>query len=396
MPVPSPFHERTRPLCTSYQWKDWAGYCSVCRYGHSHEAEYAAIRHSAGLIDVSPLFKYEINGPGSQKFLSRLSVRDLSKLQLGRVAYCCWCDDQGKIIDDGTVSRLEEEAFRLTSTGPAYGWLRSVSRGFDVSIVDSSASLAALAVQGPTSRQILGECCDIDLEEMRFFDVAKGRIGAASVAVSRTGYTGDLGYEIWVAAEEALPIWDAVFASGQKHGLLPVGLDALDMARIEAGFLLQGVDYFSAPKTVLESRRSSPYELNLGWMITFSGDPFVGQNALRREFEKGSSRKLVGLELSWAELESLYSQLDLPVHLPSQASREPIPVYLGKRQVGRATSHTWSPLLKKSFALATVNSSCSQKGTELQIEHTVEYERRRVTAAVVELPFFDPPRKRKT
>lgn len=395
MPIPSPFHERTQRLCRSYQWKDWAGYCSVSRYGHSHEPEYAALRHSAGLIDVSPLFKYEIAGLDSEGFLSRLTVRDLSRLKTGRVAYCCWCDDRGKIIDDGTISRLRDDHFRLTSTGPAYHWLRTVAQSFQVSIVESTATVAALALQGPTSRSILQGCCDIDMEELRFFDVAEGLIDHVSVWVSRTGYTGDLGYEIWVAAQDAIPVWDSVVATGKGFGLVPAGLDALDMVRIEAGFILQGVDYFSAPKVVVDSRRSSPYELDLGWMVNLNGGPFIGRSALRSEHERGPARKLVGLELSWEELESLYDRFNLPVSLPSQACRDPLPVYSRKNhQVGQATSHMWSPLLKKSIALATVETSYSGVGTTVQIEHTVEYERKTVTAKVVDRPFFSPERKR--
>ncbi|MGW8182280.1 MAG: aminomethyltransferase family protein, partial [bacterium] len=336
------------------------------------EHEYAAFRHAAGLIDVSPLFKYEICGPDSLKFLSRLTVRDLTKFKPGRAGYCCWCDDHGKVIDDGTVSRLTENRCRLTSTGPAYYWLEEVAQGFDVSIVDSTQSISALAIQGPTSRAILKDCCDIDVDTMRFFGVGRGSLDGVDVWVSRTGYTGDLGYEVWLDSGSALQVWDALVAAGRNHGLTPAGLDALDMARIEAGFILQGVDYFSAPRVVSESRKSSPYELDLGWMIRLDRDSFVGQAALKRESRNEPFRTLVGLELSWEELEGLYDRLDLPVSLPPQACRDSLPVYSGKKQVGQATSHTWSPLLKKSIALATVETKFCKPGTALQIEHTVE------------------------
>ena len=395
MPLPTPFHEKTRPLCTSYQWKDWAGCYAVCRYDHSHELEYFAFRQSAGLIDVSPLFKYEIEGGDAEKFLSRLVVRDISRLKTGRVAYCCWCDDRGKVIDDGTISRFEDNRFRLTSTSPAGYWLHFVAEGFEVSIQDSTTDLAALAIQGPTSKAVLTECGAKSVEDLRFFGVAHSRISGIDVCVSRTGYTGDLGYEVWVEAAEAEKLWDIIIEAGRPHGLIPAGLDALDMTRIEAGFILQGIDYFSAPRTVLESRKSTPFELDMDWMVNLDREPFVGQAALMEEKQRGPAQRLVGLELSWEELEELYEHEDLPVGLPPEACREPIPVYKGNQQVGQATSHTWSPLLKKSIALATVAAPLSEVGTELQIEHTPEFERRKVTATVVERPFFDPERKRK-
>jgi aminomethyltransferase len=344
---------------------------------------------------VSPLFKYEITGKDSERFLSRLTVRDISRLEPGRVAYCCWCDDRGKVIDDGTISRLDTDRFRLTSTSPAMYWLQFLAEGFDVSLVDSTAELAGLAIQGPSSRAILMEGGARGVGNLRFFGVCQTRIANIEVFVSRTGYTGDLGYEIWVPAGKAERLWDTIMEAGRSHGLVPAGLDALDITRIEAGFILQGIDYFSATRTVQESRQSTPFELDMDWMVSLDREPFVGQAALEEAMRKGPARRLVGLELDWEELEALYEREDLPVNLPPVACRAPIPVYQGNRQVGQATSHTWSPLLKKSVALATVAASRSEIGTELLIEHTPKYERRKVTATVVKRPFFDPRRKRK-
>ncbi len=395
MPVPTPFHERTAPLCISYKWKDWAGYYAVCTYDYCHEAEYFAFRESAGLLDVTPLYKYEVYGPDAAALLSRMMVRDISKLRVGRVAYCCWCDDRGKVIDDGTVSRLDEEYYRVTAADPTLYWLHRLSRGYRVTIRDSSSEIGALALQGPHSRDILRQCCDADLDALRFFGVTRCRLDDLQVWISRTGYTGDLGYEIWVERAGAGRLWDALTSAGRLHGMLPAGLDALDMARIEAGFILLGIDYYSSLKVVLESRKSSPFEIGMNWMVKLDRGPFVGRDALLREKSQGSPWQLVGLEADWQELEALYDSYGLPPSLPAQASRDPLPVYSGDRQVGQATSHTWSPLLKKKIAIASIRTPFSHPGQRLQIEHTVEFERRRVTVTVVPTPFFNPERKRK-
>ncbi len=395
MPIPSPFHTRTSALCESYRWKDWAGYYAVCSYDHGHEREYFAFRESAGLIDVTPLYKYEVSGPEAAALLSRMMVRDISKLKLGRVTYCCWCDDRGKVVDDGTVTRLDESHYRVTAADPSYHWIERVGRSFDARIEDVSASLGALALQGPTSRDILRSSTDVDVDSLRYFGAASGHMAGRRIWITRTGYTGDLGYEVWCRSHDALAIWDTLIDAGRAWGIRPAGLDALDLARIEAGFVMLGVDYFSAPKVVLESRKSTPYELGLGWTVNLEREPFLGQAALRREKAAGSKWAFVGLELSWEELESLYESYGIPPSLPAAASREPLPVYLGDRQVGQATSHAWSPILKSGLALASVLSEHGEPGTRLSIEHTVEYERRRVTATVRSLPFFDPKRKRK-
>jgi aminomethyltransferase len=396
MPIPSPFHERTRDLCTSYRFKDWAGYCAVCSYDTTHEREYFAFRESAGLLDVTPLYKYEVHGRDAAALLSRMMVRDVGKLKVGRVAYSCWCDDDGKVIDDGTVARLDECHYRMTAADPTLHWLHALSRGLTVTIEDSSARLAALALQGPTSRAILAAASDADLDALKFFGIARASIARLPVWVSRTGYTGDLGYEVWVERDGALPIWDALTAAGRPYGIEPAGLDALDVSRIEAGFLLLGVDYYSSQKVVLESRKSTPLELGFGWMVDLERGNFIGRDAIAAERERGPAWHLVGLEVSWEDLEALYESFNLPPSLPATARRDGLPVYAADgRQVGKATSHTWSPILKKYLAIASVERGFEARGTKLQLEHTVEFERRQVTATVVPTPFFDPERKRK-
>jgi aminomethyltransferase len=378
-------------------WRDWAGYFAVSSYEVHHEREYNAIRNAAALIDVSPLFKYRISGRDATRLVDRVVTRDVPKMKTGQVSYTHWCDGRGKVIDDGTVSRLAENHFRVTAADPTLHWLQAVGRGFDVQIEDSSERLAALALQGPTSRAILRDATGSNaIEALKFFGVTQSRISGVPVWISRTGYTGDLGYEVWVERTEALAVWDALMAAGRPYGIEPAGLDALDVARIEAGFILLGVDYFSAEKVVLESRKSTPLELGFGWMVDFERGNFIGRDAIAAEKVRGSHWHLVGLEVSWEELEALYAGFNLPPSLPVTARRDALPIYAEDgRQVGQATSHTWSPILKKYLAIASVRPGFEAKGTKLQIEHTVEYERRKVTATVAQLPFFDPERKRK-
>ena len=394
MPIPSPFHERTAPLCTSYRWKDWAGYYAVCSYDTTHDREYFAFREAAGIIDVTPLYKYEVYGSDAAALLSRMMVRNVRKLKVGRVGYTCWCDDAGKVVDDGTVSRLDEDYYRVTAADPTLHWLHGLARGYDVTIEDSSRRLAAVAVQGPTSRDVLASCSDAKLDKLRFFRVTRAELDGLDVWISRTGYTGDLGYEVWVESDRAVALWDRLIDAGRAWGLEPAGLDALDMTRIEAGFVMLHVDYFSSTKVILESRKSTPYEIGLGWAVQLERPPFVGQAALVAEKRDGSVWQLVGLEMDWPELEALYERYDLPPALAAEACREPLPVYADGRQVGQVTSHTWSPILKRMIALASVRTPWAGEGTTVQVEHTVEYERHTVSARVTPTPFFDPPRKK--
>jgi aminomethyltransferase len=267
-----------------------------------------------------------------------------------------------------------------------------------VRIEDTSARLAALAVQGPLSRDILRDCVDFDIDLMRWFRVRAGQIGGKPGWVSRTGYTGDLGFELWCDAADAPAVWDAVMAAGAPHGLDPVGLDALDVARIEAGYVLQGIDYVSARNTVVASQTSSPYEAGLGWTVELDRAPFVGQEPLRREAEAGSAWSLVGVELSWEGLEELYDSYGLPPHLAPVASRHSVPIYdrSARQQIGQITSSTWSPLLKRFLGIGQIRSEHANSGATVRVEHTVEHERRGVDATLVARPFFDPERKRST
>lgn len=392
----TPFHSRTAPLCQAQNWRRWAGYLTAGSYELTHDREYYAIRSSAALFDVSPLFKYEIRGGGSVRLLDRLVTRDVSRCALGQVLYTTWCNGAGKVMDDGTLVRLEEDRFRLTSAEPNLRWLQDNALGLEVEIVDVSDSLGALSLQGPNSRAILGNATDGAVDDLGFFRATTTRIGDVPVTVTRTGYSGDLGYEIWVDAPDAPRLWDTLIDVGSAHGITPAGILALDVGRIEAGLVLLDVDYVPAHRAVIEDRKSSPFELGLGWTVKLDKEGFVGQAALIEEKRKGPEWELRGLEVSWESLEKVYGKVGLPPQLPSTAWRTSVPVYYGAEQVGYATSGCWSPILKKYIALVHLRSEYSVVGSDLHMEVTVEHIRRRAAARVVETPFFNPERKRST
>ena len=394
MPVGTPFHPRTAALCRSMSWRDWAGYFAVSTYEVNHDREYSAIRNAAALIDVSPLFKYRVSGRDATRLVDRVVTRDVAKMAVGQVAYTHWCDADGKVIDDGTVSRLGPDLYRWTAAEPNLRWIRQNAHGLQVEVEDVSEKLAAVALQGPTSRDVLASCAEPDVSSLKYFRVTRATIRGIPVEISRTGYTGDLGYEVWVEAERALALWDALVESGQPWDLTPAGMLALDVARIEAGLILLDVDYTSAKRALIPSEKYSPYEIGLGRLVNLDKAPYVGQAALRREARAGAPRALVGLDVSWDDVERLYEGAGLAPQLPTTASRVSVPVYRAGVQMGRASSSTWSPTLKKMIALATIARDVSTPGTKLEMELTVEHRRRVVGVTVAKLPFFDPPRKR--
>ena len=389
----TPLHARTSALCQSHAWRRWAGYVAASSYELSHEREYHAIRSSAALLDISPLYKYRVEGPGAARLLDRMVTRNVARAAVGQVLYTPWCDAAGKVIDDGTIARLGEQAFRLTSADPSLRWLEENARGLDVVIEDISEQLAALALQGPASRAILQELGDMDIAGLRYFRVAPARLRGIPVTVSRTGYTGDLGYEVWVEAGRALELWDALIEAGTARGITPTGLLALDLARIEAGLMLIEVDYVPARKALIAAQTSSPLELDLAWAVDLKKEYFVGREALARESARGPEWRFVGIEVEWMALERLYAAAGLPPVLPA-AWRASIPLYADGRQVGYCSSGGWSPLLKRYVALAHVQAAWAALDTPLEMEVTVEHRRRRAAARVVKKPFFDPERKR--
>ena len=396
MPIGTPFHQRTFALCESLSYREWSGYYSVSSYETHHEHEYNAIRNAAALIDISPLFKYRISGAEAALLVNRVVTRDVWRMDIGRVFYTPWCDEDGFVIDDGTVARLDETRFRVTSAEPTLRWLVQNARGLNVTIEDVSESTAALALQGPRSADVLRACAAADIDRLKYFRITSARIRGVPVEISRTGYTGDLGYEIWVDAPAALDVWDAIVAAGQAMDIKPAGMLALDVARVEAGLVLADVDYVGSRKALTDAQKYTPYELGLGRLVDLQKASFIGKAPLMDEQARGPRRVIVGLEVDWTEVEALYERYQLPPVAPAAASRAAVPVRRDGRQVGRATTTAWSPTLKRLIALATVDAPHFGTGTALQMEMTVEGTRHFVRATVVPMPFFNPPRKTAT
>jgi aminomethyltransferase len=390
----TPFHPRTSALVRAQTWRRWAGYQMASGYDPHPDREYAAVRSSAALFDVSPLHKYVITGRDASRLLDRMITRDVTKLKPGQVYYTPWCDAAGKVVDDGTLSRLDEATYRLTSADSSVRWLHMNAVGMDVSIDDVTQKVATLALQGPLSRAILSRLSSEDLAALKYFRVARTKLREIPVAISRTGYTGDLGYEIWVDAGSALPLWDALIEEGTPYGITPAGVWALDIARIEAGLIMLDVDYYSSHHALIEARKSSPFEINLGWAVAAAKGPFNGRRALAAERARGAAWGFVGLTIDWSSFERLFAAHQLPPQISNVPWRVSAPIYIAGEQVGYATSGCWSPLLKQSLALAHVKRPHFAAGTKVEIEVTVEHQRRRAEATVHPLPFFDPERKR--
>lgn len=397
MPIGTAFHERTFQLCESLNYREWSGYYAVSSYEPHHEHEYNAIRNAAALIDISPLYKYLVSGRDATKLVDRIITRDLRKVSVGQVVYTPWCDERGKVIDDGTVSRLAEHTYRWTAADPSLRWLTQNATGMEVEIEDISETVSALALQGPTSGRLLKSLVEeADIENLKYFRVTSGKIAGVPIDISRTGYTGDLGYEIWVASDQALTVWDALMDAGRAFDIHPAGMLALDVSRIEAGLLLVEVDFNSSKKALIEEQEYSPFEMGLGRLVHLDKNRFVGQSALTAERKCGHAREIVGLEIDWPEVEMLYEAVGLPPAISPIASRVAVPVFKDGDQIGKATSSTWSPTLKKMIALATVKRDYTKPGTQLKFEITVEAVRHRVGAIVVKTPFFNPKRKTAT
>jgi len=393
MPIGTPLHERTSALCESLNYREWSGYYAVSAYEGHHEHEYNAIRNAAALIDVSPLFKYVITGRDAARLVDRIITRDVSKMPVGQVYYTPWCDEHGRVIDDGTVSRLGEQRFRWTAADPNLRWFSQNAIGLDVAIEDVSETLSAVALQGPTSAALLRAAADADIDHLKYFRVTTGTVAGVPVDISRTGYTGDLGYEIWMPAADAVRVWDALMQAGKPFDIKPAGMLALDVARIEAGLLLIEVDFFSSKKALIGTQSYSPFEMGLARLVNLEKPRFIGQRALATEYRTGHARQVAGIEIEWTSVERIYEKVGLPPTVGATASRVAVPVYRDGKQVGKATSTTWSPVLKKMIALATLNRPYYIEGTQVEIEVTVEAVRHQVPGRVVPTPFFNPRRK---
>lgn len=381
----SPFYSRLEKLDRLNEWHAWKGYAAADAL-YDAELEYFAIRNSTAVFDLTPMTKYRISGPDALVYIDRLVTRDMQKIRPGRVAYAAWCDDQGQVIDDGTIFHLREGEYRLCSQERHLPWLTAAAIGMDVSIVEETADIAALAVQGPTSYSVLQKL-DIDgLDELKPFGLLHTDFEGVEMMVSRTGFTGDLGYELWLPAEKAEALWDALFEAGKLHGITAIGTHALDMARIEAGFLTADVDFVPATGTVRSGRSRSPFELGLSWLVDFKKPNFNGRRALAEEQRRGSTWRLV--------------KLDIEGNKPAHHSYIYAKVRGRKRQVGFVTSATWSPVCKQNIALGTVRMPHGEPGSSLFVEiyyqREMHWSRVMAEAQVVDKPFWDPARRRAT
>ncbi|MEE9231107.1 MAG: aminomethyltransferase family protein [Acidobacteriota bacterium] len=396
MPVGTAVHDRTSRLCESLNYRDWSGYYAVSVYETHHEHEYNAVRNASALFDISPLYKYSIRGKDATALLDRVVTRNMKKVAVGQLIYTPWCDEEGKTIDDGAIARVDENTYRLTAADPTLRWLRQNAMGMDVEVEDVSEKLAALALQGPTSGRLMKAVAEAEIENLRYFRMTRGKIAGVPVDISRNGYTGDLGFEIWIPWNDANKVWDALMEKGRAFDIHAAGMLALDISRIEAGLILIEVDYTSSRRALIESQKYSPYEIGLGRTVHLDKENFVGRSALEQESRRGPARRLVGLEIDWSDVEARFDSVGLAPQVPSTASRCAVPVFRNGRQIGKATSTTWSPTLKRMIALASVVREHSATGSRLQMEITVEAVHHKVGATVVDLPFYNPPQKTAT
>jgi len=387
----TPFHERARALSQLDSFVPWAGYTTVDVFT-SVEQEYFAIRNASSLYDLTPMVKYRIAGADALRFLNRLTTRDLRKLAPGKVAYVVWCDDEGHLIDDGTVFCIAANEYRLCTAERQLDWLHASALGFEVDIREITEEVAALAVQGPTSARLLRAAGVAGVEVLKPFEhgeffLPAGGAGSGRIPlmVSRTGFTGDLGYELWMQPADAEAVWDALMTAGSNRAVRPIGSRALNMARIEAGFLLPQADFVSAAHTLYLGSERSPIELGLAWLVDFKKGHFTGRRSLLAEVARGPLRQLVGLDIEGTK----------PAHnalLYGDAA--------GKREAGSVTSATWSPTCKRNLALAMVRAPYIATGTtlwaDIYLNRELVWERRMVRARVVERPFFAPARRRAT
>ena len=382
--LPTPFHARSRAASQLDAFVPWSGYSTVDVYT-TVEHEYFAIRNAATVYDLTPMVKYRIGGADALRYLNRLVTRDVAKLRVNRVAYCVWCNDDGHVIDDGTIFRLGEREYRLCTAERQLDWLLDSALGFDVQVEEVTTQIAALALQGPTSCSVLRALGLAGVENLRPFELGVFAGPGFELTVSRTGFTGDLGYELWVAPGDATRLWDALAAVPRPRGVRPIGSRALNLARIEAGFLAPNVDFVPAEHALRVGRTRSPFELGLDWLVDFSKGHFTGRRALLAERRRGPRRRLVGLDIEGNK----------PAHNALLYAE-----HAGRHEIGSVTSAMWSPTCKRNIALAMVDAPHFEVGStvwaDIYLNRELVWERRMCRARVVEKPFFAPERRRAT
>jgi aminomethyltransferase len=393
----TPFHERTSALNETGLWEHWSGHLAAQRYQVSDKFEYFAVRNSAGIFDSSPLYKYRIHGPDAERFLAGVLARDIRSCAPGHAQYTIWCDDRGFVVEDGVVLRQGPNEFLLTAAEPNLAYFADLIGRDDVRIEEVSHDIATLAIQGPRSRDLVARLVP-RAATIPYFGLASGTIAGSPVTVSRTGYSGDLGFEIWVETPDALKVWDTVWDSVQGYGVLPFGLDALGMLRIEAGLLLLDVDFGSSRFAWTDEDRSTPFEIGLGWMLRdLANDDraFIGRRALERELADGTSRwRFTGLVLDWEDYDRIYNGAGLIPPKDHTPIVEELFVYDDEiRQVGYSTSFMYSPMLQRHIAMARVRPDLAKPGSEVRLEVDVNHRYEYVKAKTTRMPLYNPARK---
>jgi aminomethyltransferase len=393
----TPFHERTAALNETHLWSHWSGHLAADRYQMSDKFEYFAVRNAAGLFDSSPLYKYRITGTDAEAFLAGILARDIRACAPGNAQYTCWLDDRGFVIEDGVILRPGKDEFLLTSAEPNFAYFADRIGRMAVTIEDVSAEVGTLALQGPRSRDLLARLVP-QMEKIPYFGVARGEIGGAAVTVSRTGYSGDLGYEVWIDSPDALHVWDTLWESMDGHGVLPFGLAALYMLRIEAGLLLLDADFDSSRFAWNDAHRSTPIELGWAWMfkdLKSDDRAFIGRKALEREIADKTSRwAMRGLIVDWQDYDRVYNEAGLIPPKDHSPIVEDWMLYDDDyERVGYATSFMYSPMLQRHIAIARVRPDFAKFGTKVDLEFTVDHHYERVAAHVARLPLYNPERK---
>jgi len=395
MTLETPFHPRTAELNQARRWRKWSGFFIADSYFTSHDLEYHAVRFSVALFAVTPMCKYRIAGPDAAKLVDRVITRRADRIKPMRAIYTPWCDHDGRVLDDGTVALLADGSYFWTAAEPQHGWFDAASEGLSVTIEDQTESICALSLQGPHARDVLSAAVGRDMSDLPFFGRADVTIGGTAVGISRTGYSGDLGYELWMPFEQALPVWDALIKSGEDYTLRVAGMEALDVARLEAGLIMAGVDYHSSRTARHPSLAVSPYEIGMDRLVDLDKPAFIGKRALMNEVAAGGpATRLVGLELDLNVFEAAYLDLGYAIEHPLRAWRHVTPLTRKGETIGRATSGTFSPLLKRSIALGFLPTKHAAVGSTVGIEWQIEETRQSIPATVVPLPFLDLPRKR--